>query len=435
MSLLCKESKEQLLPNTCEYRINGDFELDGIKPQLILKPSCDKETADVLALASANNKSLAVRGGGTKISYGSPFENIDWILSTQSLAGDPIIHTDDLIAVVKAGTTLAELQNQLHKKGLFLPFDCELNKATVGGVLAFGSGSSHRLSYGMIRDSILGLKVALTDGKIYRFGGQTVKNVAGYDVSKLFIGSKGTLGVITEAYLRIYALPPSSRVILFSVKSADELPEIINEISNMEPTVFEIFDYSLAKQLFGLNDSDEQSFNLLVKYSGPNPTVDKKTAQTLGLIEEHGYNLLKVFEKEDESNLWKKRIRFFERDSVLINKDDIIGEDVGLKMSLPPVNLYGLLKSLLGISEKQGIKMHNLYIPTLGIIHSRLEFCNLEVLNDITKIVNSMNGFIIIENGTVTTRRLYCSLTWKNMDLKLKRFFDPTMVLNPGKQP
>lgn len=121
------------------------------------------------------------------------------MLSTLGLRDEPEIKTDDLVVFVQAGVLLADLQRKLSSCGLFLPIDSEMPGVTIGGIVSFGESE-------IIRDLVLGMKVALLDGKVYHFGGQTVKNVAGYDVGKLFIGSKGTLGVITDLCLRVYPL-------------------------------------------------------------------------------------------------------------------------------------------------------------------------------------------------------------------------------------
>jgi len=176
------------------------------------RPETAEAFATVLRECSEGRRTVRVRGGGTKEGFGLR-QDTDIVLETAGLAGIIDHVPEDLTATVGAGTTLAALREALAAHGQFLPLDAPhvARGATIGGVIAANSNGFGRYRYGSVRDLLLGLRAALPDGTLARAGGRVVKNVAGYDLNKLFIGSFGTLGVVVEATFKILPLPPVSR--------------------------------------------------------------------------------------------------------------------------------------------------------------------------------------------------------------------------------
>lgn len=152
---------------------------------------------------------VQIRGQGTKRDWGVPPQRVDLEVDTGSLTGVVEHAAGDLVAVVRAGTPLRELQEVLATKGQQLAIDETVAGASVGGTVAANTSGPRRLAYGTIRDLLIGVTVVRPDGTIARAGGKVVKNVAGYDLCKLFTGSCGTLGLITECVFRLHPLPRS----------------------------------------------------------------------------------------------------------------------------------------------------------------------------------------------------------------------------------
>jgi glycolate oxidase FAD binding subunit len=174
------------------------------------EPEAYDEAAQALARAAANGEAVRFRGGGTKFAWGNAVPDPDVVISTSGL--DRILEHNaaDLTAVVQAGAPLAKVQAAFASVGQTLPLDPPLGPAgaaTMGGVLATGDSGPLRHRYGAPRDLLLGATVALSDGSIARAGGKVIKNVAGYDLAKLFTGSFGTLGMILEVAVRLHPLP------------------------------------------------------------------------------------------------------------------------------------------------------------------------------------------------------------------------------------
>ena len=175
------------------------------------EPGSAEEAAEVLRSAAEGGFSVRTRGGGTKFNWGMPAGEPDIVLSTKKL-GRLIEHNAaDLTAVIEAGVPLAEAQKAFASAGQMLALDPPLgpsDAATIGGVVATGDSGPLRHRYGAPRDLLLGMTVALSDGTVAKSGGKVIKNVAGYDLAKLFAGSFGTLGLIVQVAVRLHPLPP-----------------------------------------------------------------------------------------------------------------------------------------------------------------------------------------------------------------------------------
>jgi glycolate oxidase FAD binding subunit len=189
----------------------------GVRPRLVAEPGSAAELARVLRLAAAAGLAVAPRGGGTKTAWGNPPRAAELVLSTRRL--DALLEhaAGDLTVTVEAGCTIAGLQQAVAGAGQRLALDpATPERATVGGVIATNDGGSLRGAWGSLRDQLIGIHVALPDGRLARSGGKVVKNVAGYDLPKLFCGSLGTLGVVVEATFRLYPLPRETRTLRFA---------------------------------------------------------------------------------------------------------------------------------------------------------------------------------------------------------------------------
>jgi glycolate oxidase FAD binding subunit len=187
------------------------IEIDGLHPALIVKPSSAEVAAQVLKIASARRLKVAIQGGGTRAALGNPLAGFDILLSTERLNSIFEYSQPDLMVGVQAGMKLADLQAELETNGQFLPVEAPTTSrgATVGGAIATNSSGALRLGYGPARDWLIGIKFALADGTLAKGGGRVVKNVAGFDMMKLFIGSLGTICLIHEMNFKLMPLPPA----------------------------------------------------------------------------------------------------------------------------------------------------------------------------------------------------------------------------------
>jgi len=186
----------------------SDHAIDGVTPAAVVSPASEKEISEIIQLAAEQDYVVVPQGGATKQSIGSMPERIEVLLKTDRF--NKVLHYDagDLTLSVGAGMTIAEVQAVLKKNSQFLPLDPMLpERATIGGVLAANANGPMRSGFGSLRDYCIGVNFVTGDGKIAKGGGKVVKNVAGYDLMKLMIGSMGTLAVIISANFKVFPLP------------------------------------------------------------------------------------------------------------------------------------------------------------------------------------------------------------------------------------
>ncbi len=193
-------------PSLAEGTASDAAGLGGLVPSFVASPASTAEASALLRAAAAAGLAVVPRGAGTGLSWGSPPSGCDLVVDLRSM--DQVIEhaAGDLVARVQAGTTIGQLAVALASAGQQLALDAP-EDATVGGVVATGTAGPRRFRYGTPRDLLIGLTMVRADGVIAHSGGKVVKNVAGYDIGKLFSGSQGTLGLITEATFRLHPLP------------------------------------------------------------------------------------------------------------------------------------------------------------------------------------------------------------------------------------
>jgi glycolate dehydrogenase FAD-binding subunit len=210
-------------------------------------------TADALAqaLCAANDAGQAVapRGGGTQLDLGTPPSRLDLVLHTTGLNRVVEYEPADLTVTVEAGLLVCDLQALLAEQGQFLALDPALESAaTIGGVLATNVSGPLRFAFGTARDLVIGTRVANPDGTLTRAGGRVVKNVAGYDLNKLYIGSLGTLGVIVQVSFKLAPIPPATSTLVGQFGAFDALRSVVAKIvhSPLSPLAIEVLGRGAA---------------------------------------------------------------------------------------------------------------------------------------------------------------------------------------------
>ena len=200
---------------TADRRPGGpDDAVGGVVPGEVVRPASTQEVAEVLRAAAADGLSVVPVGSGTKTSWAAPPTSCDLLLDTTGL--DRIVEhvAGDLVVIAEAGVRLADLQASLAEHGQLLGLDPPEQGATLGGVVSANASGPRRRAYGTVRDLLIGTTVVLADGTVAKAGGKVVKNVAGYDLGKLYTGAHGTLGVVVSTTWRLHPLPPARRVVV-----------------------------------------------------------------------------------------------------------------------------------------------------------------------------------------------------------------------------
>ena len=284
-----------LLPDDQRSR----YTIDGIGPQAVVLPRSTHEIQEVLDYATDSGLSVIPAGSGTKLGVGNPPEQVDLVLSTSRL--DQVLEYEpaDLTVTVEAGIRLATLQAKLAEHGQYFPLDPPYaDRCTIGGITATNASGPSRLRFGSARDLVLGMRVVQSSGTVVKSGGKVVKNVAGYDLNKLYLGSFGTLGVITEVSLRLQPLPESERTILLTFANIGEAVNVASEISGSQllPTFLNLFGNGAP-----FTDSPEPC--LLIGLDGHPETVEWQIDSAKTIAQQNGAIGVEVYEGQRQQEL------------------------------------------------------------------------------------------------------------------------------------
>jgi glycolate oxidase FAD binding subunit len=221
--------------------VPGDA-VDGVSPRAVVEAGSVAEVSAVLREAAGRGLAVVARGSGSKLGWGAPPRAADVILATGRL--DHILEhaAGDLVVTAEAGVPLEALQERLAGTGQRLALDPPEAGATLGGIVAAGASGPLRHRFGTVRDLLIGIRVVLADGTVAKAGGKVVKNVAGYDLGKLFTGSLGTLGVIVETTFRLHPRPQESRLVLRSLEAPEAAGAAVRALlaSSLVPSAIEL---------------------------------------------------------------------------------------------------------------------------------------------------------------------------------------------------
>jgi glycolate oxidase FAD binding subunit len=264
--------------------------VDGIAPCLICSPANAEQVSAALRVCVDTDSAVTPWGGGTAIEIGNLPERVEVIIEMSKL--NRVLEHDhaNLTATVQSGITLAASQEITAGARQFVPFDVpKPQRSTIGGIIAANVNGARRVCYGSVRDLVIGMKVALPTGEHIKAGGKVVKNVAGYDMNKLFVGSLGTLGIITEVTIRMTPIPETGATITVSGDPI-QLVELARELSNsiLLPAAVLLLNYELS----GGKQSWQRGWTLAVRAEGFEETVArhlkdlKSMASKFGLLAE-----------------------------------------------------------------------------------------------------------------------------------------------------
>lgn len=404
-----------------------DDEIAGVQPRFVVEPTSEEEVAKVLAFADGEGLRVLVRGGGTQLGLGFPPTGGDIVLSTARL-NRLIEHVPhDMTVTAEAGLALVDLQAILGQAGQRLALD-PMSGTTIGGVIAANASGAHRLRYGGVRDQIIGVRVVLADGTVAKGGGKVVKNVAGYDLPKLFTGSLGTLGVIVSATFRIYPLPAASRTVVLSTEESAWLFDLARRTldSTLVPTILDILGSSNHKKILTMavrfemeEEAAEAQVAMLVKLAA---NVSAGLAQTV-----------QVLRGEAEEDFWSHADR-------QVTVEDGRETTLLIKVSVLPTEMAHWLSILQHTAQHAHFSASWRAHAGHGLIFARLvgddEALLILAIETLRQSAQQILGSLVVLDGPVgLIRQLDVWGTVPALDVmrRLKSRFDPHTTLNPGR--
>jgi glycolate oxidase FAD binding subunit len=311
----------------------------GLSPRFAAEPASVREAADALRSFAGDRLAVTFVGGGTDLELGAAPSRLDAVLRTRRLSRVVEYAPSDQIVAVEAGMTLAELQRHLAAQGQRLALDPPLpDRATVGGIVAANAFGPMRARFGVARDLVIGITLIRGDGVVARGGGKVVKNVAGFDLPRLFCGSLGTLGLIAEVVFRLHPLPETAGTVLFDGLSASEVRALARSAleAHLEPVAVVAI-------------SAGNRYRLAFRLEGFAPGVRDQTERLAGIAGRAGERL----EGGNAAALWARH-------------DELrTAGDVRLKASFAPASMVAVepaLRSFAAALEDDALVLY----PTFG---------------------------------------------------------------------
>ena len=277
------------------------FAIDGREPQEVVFPETLAHVSAVLRTANEQRLAVVPVGQGAFLHLGGILRRYDLALSLTRLNRLVDYQPTDMTVTVEAGMTLAQLQQLLGEHGQWLPIDPPLPaQATIGGIIATNLSGPMRLSQGTIRDFLIGLKVVQADGTVIKGGGRVVKNVAGYDLPKLYCGSLGTLGVIVEATFKVRPRPETQVVLALPFPSPEQAMALVLPIlgSELQPAFLELANFHPLQG----QGSGADGYPLFIGFAGIAEEVSYQRTRVHELVERTA-PVVEEWGKEDEQTL------------------------------------------------------------------------------------------------------------------------------------
>lgn len=446
---------------TCEEEVCGYAydeyvcQLPGCFPEVVVRPSSTEEVSAIMKLASENKIPVTPRGGGTGLAGGCVPVYGGIVLSMQRMNRFLELDRKNQLAVVEAGLTLGEFIHSVEKEGFYFPPHPGDEGAMFGGMIATNAGGSRAVKYGVIRNYIRGLEVVLADGQVIHPGGKLIKNSTGYNLLNLFIGSEGTLGVITKAIVQVMSRPTFLRTMVVPFNSIEQA------IDNI-PLIFEKGIVPMAVEFVGLDvvtltehhlnlswPTHQGEVHLMIIVDSPSEDdLSRMTDQIADVVLENG--AIDVFvadtpTKQDE--VLKIRSNIYEA----IKKETV---DI-LDICVPRSEIPGHVRKIQEVARKYGLWLPAFGHAGDGNIHthlmkakyenSQLVPVNLEEIKDkleaareeLIRDAASRGGVISGEHGIGLYKKKYLPLSVEATQIelmkKIKQAFDPLGILNPGK--
>jgi len=409
----------------------------------VVLPETAEQIAEIVTLCNQHNIPLIARGKGTGTTGATVPTKGGIILSTERMNKIISVNPDDRYIVAQPGVTNEEIQIAAGEHGFFWPPDpTSAAFCTIGGNLAYNSAGPRAVKYGTPRENTLGLEAITGSGEKLRCGVYTTKGVVGYDLTRLLIGSEGTLAIITEATLKLTPLAESKNTIKAIYQSIDAATKAVANImaQSTTPCALEFMDKNaldMVREYSDANLPEKAGAMLMLEVDGKTEHLEQMTNDIKQAASNDGLLEFSVAQTKDEiKNLWATRKALSPSLRHVAPKK--INEDVVVPVS----NIPALIKGLGSISEKHRIPIINFGHAGNGNIHVNLLVQDkdkqaYDCLDEVFKLVLSLNGTLSGEHGVGIDKLEFISNELDANALSLmqsiKQVFDPKGILNPGK--
>ncbi|MDX2445565.1 MAG: FAD-linked oxidase C-terminal domain-containing protein [Desulfobacterales bacterium] len=417
------------------------------RPEVALWVQTTEQVAAVLKLANTHKIPVTPRGAGTSLTGSAVPKQGGIVMDMSRMNKILAISVEDRQVMVQPGVVFDDLNHTLADTGFFLPPNPASGKvATIGGNVATNAGGVKGAKYGTTRDYVLDLEVVLADGSILHTGAKTMKCVSGYDLTRLFVGSEGTLGVVTEISLKIDPLPKASVTCTATFESLPQAGKAVGAImrSGIIPSVLELMDSPSLQAVNKATDLDlpEVAAMLLVETDGyTQHDVDWQMEAIIEALDNNGaIKIAKASTLEEAEKLWAARKAIY---GVITRLNyNVLAEDIVVPIS----KVADMLEAITAMSARSGIMIATVAHAGDGNIHPQFVYDGTnpeevkkvkQVEAELYKLAIELGGTLTGEHGVGMSKAGYMNLEHDPVFMKvmngLKAFFDPNAILNPGK--
>ncbi|KEZ53712.1 glycolate oxidase subunit GlcD [Metabacillus indicus] len=416
-------------------------------PDAVIAPRTTQETAEIVKLCNENGIPLVPRGSGTNLCAGTCPTEGGIVLLFKHMNRILEIDEENLTATVEPGVITLDLIHAVEEKGLFYPPDPSSMKiSTIGGNINENSGGLRGLKYGVTRDYVMGLEVVLANGDIIKTGGKLAKDVAGYDLTRLFVGSEGTLGIVTKAILKLIPMPEDKMTMLALYQDLEAAAKSVSKIiaGKIIPTTLEFLDQPtlrVVEDFAKIGLPTDVKAVLLIEQDGPTDVVKRDMLKMAAICEEEHAVSVRVAESEEEAD-GLRTARRSALSALARLKPTTILEDA----TVPRSEIAKMVVATNEIAEKYSLNIctfghagdGNLHPTCLTDVRDHEEIERVEkAFEEIFIKAIELGGTITGEHGVGVMKAPYLELKAGKEGIAamkaIKTSFDPNNIMNPGK--
>lgn len=427
------------------YSFDGTFQ--EASPDAVINPGSTAEIVEILQVCNRERIPVITRGMGSGLAAATVPVGGGLVLNLVRLNRVLELDRANMMVTVQAGVITADLQAEMEKLGLFYPPDpSSVRHSTIGGNIACNAGGPRCLKYGITGDYVMALEAVLADGRILRMGGKAIKDVTGYDLKKLFIGSEGTLGVITEATLKLIALPETKRTAQAIFPKLEDAGKAVNAVlwGGIVPATLEFMDETAihcVEDYLQMGLPRDAEAMLIIETDGDPADVVRDMEVIARICREGGAREVKVAETTAQSNeLWRARRSI--SGSLGRKRPNKLGEDISVPRSAIPATISGI---------KEIAKKYNLPIVIFGHagdgnMHPNILFDKKDpeewarvqaAVGELFALAVRVGGTLSGEHGVGILKKPYLESAVGPVAIDVMRAvrqaIDPNGILNPGK--
>jgi glycolate oxidase FAD binding subunit len=415
------------------------YAVQGVAPACVVAPGSLEELSAVMRVASEQRAAVVPWGGGTQQSIGAPPSRVDLLVRTERLKRVLIHEPDDLTISVEAGITLGALRELTARHGQMLPIDPPLaGRATIGGLLATAADGPRRLGYGTLRELTIGITVVEASGRISRGGGMVVKNVSGFDMMKLYMGSLGTLAIIAGANFKLLPIPRAAATLLctFGDPAAAFATIEAIQLTQLTPTAAEYLNDAALAQILATQrtESTEKQAGqatlpmaaaahacaLALRAEGLPQAVERHFAELSSLAARHGAADTRRLDRQDDAALW-------ERLADLPQTAELAPDEALVKLTTLPFEIARVVAQIELLAARADARATINARALNGVIYTRLRPVTTDSLN---ALLAELPGTQWVATALAGIPRWGAPPPGLDLMRQIKAEFDPAGMLN-----